>query len=281
MNLHLLENPRALQSHIISSLAERCGCESLFADTECEKVQSSSVMLLLGEQAVENGNRPEICVILNKRSQEVRQPGDLCCPGGTVETTVDPYLARLLALPFSPLSRWPAWKILRRYQRREARLLSLLLAAGLRESWEEMRLNPFAARFLGPLPSQCLLLFRRVIHPMVAYVSWQKNFFPSWEVEKILFIPLRALLNPSHYAVFRLHVPSHLEWRFNGSQLEFPCFLYRHEGHTELLWGVTYRIVTLLLEVLFEFTPPGMARLPLVPAVLDDSYIHGRARCTR
>ncbi len=178
MNLHLLENPRALQSHIISSLAERCGCESLFADTECEKVQSSSVMLLLGEQAVENGNRPEICVILNKRSQEVRQPGDLCCPGGTVETTVDPYLARLLALPFSPLSRWPAWKILRRYQRREARLLSLLLAAGLRESWEEMRLNPFAARFLGPLPSQCLLLFRRVIHPMVALGGGKDPFHP-------------------------------------------------------------------------------------------------------
>ncbi len=275
-NLNLLDDPQGLQARVIELLHERCGCESLFDYKSCQtEVKASSVLLLLGTQVARNGQSPEICVILNKRSQNVRQPGDLCCPGGAVERRIDPFLAKMLSLPFSPLSRWPYWAAFRREQPEEARLMSLLLATGLRESWEEMRLNPFATKFLGPLPSQCLIVFRRVIHPMVAWMSHQKTFALNWEVESIVPIPLRCLIDPGNYACYHLNVPQHLEWRFQGRQHDYPCFRYRSGERTELLWGATCRIVTLLLEIVFGFLPPDFRTLPVVYGNLDDKYVNG------
>ncbi|NLJ27028.1 MAG: CoA pyrophosphatase [Deltaproteobacteria bacterium] len=272
----VIENPSLLQSHILSVLQKNCNGKSLFQVEGCKGVASSSVMLLLGEQVVREGAPPEVCVILNKRSSMVPQPGDLCCPGGTVEKSLDPYLAKLLWLPGSPLFRWPYWEQFRSEQPQRARLMSLLLAAGLRESWEEMRLNPLFTRFMGPLPAQCLLLFHRIIHPMVGWVSWQKKFVPSWEVEKVVSIPLRSLFNRFQYARYRLYVPKSLEKEFHGGTKDFACFLYPHQGETEILWGVTYKIVTYFMDLLFGFKPPSMDRLPLVPGVLDENYMNGR-----
>jgi len=50
------------------------------------------------------------------------------------------------------------------------------------------------------MPSEDLLLFRRVLYPMVAWINRQKRFLPNWEVEKIVYVPLRELLNPESYA---------------------------------------------------------------------------------
>ena len=41
----------------------------------------------------------------------------------------------------------------------------LLFAASIRESFEEMGLNPFGVQFLGPLPPQRLVMFHREIFP--------------------------------------------------------------------------------------------------------------------
>ena len=273
----LLADPSRLRCRIEEVLSKRCGCESLYENEPCERVRSSSVMLLLGEHAASNGHAPEICFILNKRSMSVRQGGDLCCPGGTANFRLDPAIARLLTLPGSPLTRWAHWRELRKRSPEEARLISQLLATGLRESWEEMRLYPFLVRFLGPLPSQCLLLFRRVIHPMVAWVSWQRHFLPSWEVERIVTVPVRELLDSDRYVRYRLDVPPHMEWRFNGKPDDFPCFRFLQGDRVELLWGVTFRIVTLILELVFEFTVPPMASLPVVTGVIDESYVLGPA----
>lgn len=267
-------DPAALQAHILRVLHARCGCESLFETKAWNGViTSSSVMLLLGRLAIDG--LQETCVILNKRSRHVRQAGDLCCPGGRVEAELDPYLARILELPLSPLTRWPHWSGFRARRPEESRLLSLLLATSLRESWEEMRLNPLFIRFLGPLPSQRLLLFRMIIHPMVGWVSWQKRFVPSWEVEKIIAIPLRLLVRPIHYARYRLVVPPHLEAKFGRATEDYLCFLYPFQDRTELLWGATLRIILCFLELVFGFTPPGIESLPLVPGVLSEAYIHG------
>ena len=276
MNAHLLRDPAGLQRFILESLVERCGCESLFRSEPCDRVRSSSVMLLLGRQVVEESADPEICVILNKRSKDVLQGGDLCCPGGTVNSRLDSYLARILALPGSPLSRWPLWPSLRERCPDEAGWLPRLLATALRESWEEMRLNPFGIRFLGPLPSQCLIVFRRVIHPMVAWITRQKRFILNWEVEKIVAIPLRSFLEYPNYGMYRLEVPPHLAWRLPGTDHEFPCFLYRHQDNQEVLWGVTYRIVLSLVEMIFGFTPPETGDLPRVHGALEECYVQGR-----
>jgi hypothetical protein len=276
MNEHLLDDPDGLQAHILKQLGQRCGSESLFNDESCDRIRSSSVMLLLGLQRTENGVDQEICLILNKRSKDVLQGGDLCCPGGTIHSRLDSCLARTLSLPGLPLSRWPHWPSLQRNCPEEARLLSTLLATALRESWEEMRLNPLGVRFLGPLASQCLIVFRRVIHPMVAWVSRQQSFTLNWEVEKIVSIPLRSLLNPANYALYLLDVPPRLGWRLPGQDHQFPCFLYSHQENREMLWGVTFRMVMSLMEMVFNFTPPDVAELPRVRGVMEECYVQGR-----
>ena len=252
-DLNLVFDAAALRERVVSVLSKRCGLETLSAHPGLPLWRThSSVLLLLGEHVPEEGGIPEACVILNKRSKEVRQPGDLCCPGGAVEK-VDHFLARLLSFQGSILSRWPCWDELKTGEPENAQFLSLLYAAGIRESWEEMRLNPFGLTFLGPLPPQCLVLFRRAIHPLAAWVSYQKEFTVSREVERIVKFPLRALLNRFNYAVYRVNVPPHLEWRFRGTTVDFPCFIYKVGGRAELLWGATFKIVTLFLEMIFGF----------------------------
>lgn len=273
---HLLQDPKALQLRILGRLADKCGSESLFNNESCDRVKSSSVMLLLGLQEVANGTGREICLILNKRSKDVLQGGDLCCPGGTINSRLDAYLAKALTLPGSPLFRWPHWSCLKRSYPDAAGLLSRLFATALRESWEEMRLNPFGVRFLGPLPSQCLIVFRRVIHPMVGWIVRQQHFSLNWEVERIVAIPLRSLLQPDGYAVYRLDVPPHLGWRLPGTDHEFPCFAFSHENGREILWGVTFRMVMSLLEVVFDFEPPAGRDLPRLHGVLEECYVQGR-----
>jgi 8-oxo-dGTP pyrophosphatase MutT (NUDIX family) len=274
-DLNLVLDAAALRERVISVLSKRCGMETLFQNEDCRYgVRTSSVLLLLGWLFPEEGGKPEVCIILNKRSKEIKQPGDLCCPGGAIEK-LDHFLARLLAFRGSSLSRWPCWSELKTAQPANVEFLSLLYAAGLREAWEEMGLNPFGLTFLGPLPTQCLILFRRSVHPMVAWVSYQKRFHLSREVERIVQFPLRALLNPFNYAMYRRHVPPHLEWRFRGTTLDFPCFISKIGERAELLWGVTFRIVTQFLELIFGFRVPDIEKLPLVPASLNEEYVNG------
>ena len=277
-DLNLVFDAPALRERVIGVLSNSCGIEALFHNEDCRYgVRTSSVLLLLGEFLSGEGGIPEVCVILNKRSKQVRQPGDLCCPGGAIEK-LDHFIARLLSFRGSSLYKWPNWSELKTAQPVHAQFLSLLYAAGLREAWEEMGLNPFGLTFLGPLPTQCLVLFRRSIHPMVAWVSYQKRFRLSWEVERIVRFPLRALLNPSNYALYRMYVPPHLEWRFSGIAVDFPCFIYTIGGRAELLWGATFRIVTQFLELIFGFQIPDIEKLPMVPASVDEEYVFGRAK---
>jgi 8-oxo-dGTP pyrophosphatase MutT (NUDIX family) len=263
-----------LRRSVIHALSNPLCLEALLQNDGCTlDDRTSSVLLLLGELPLERGDIPEVCVILNKRSKEVRQPGDLCCPGGAVEK-LDRILARILSFHGSSLSKWPCWRQLKTEQPGNAQLLSMLYAAGVREAWEEMRLNPFMLTFLGPLPTHCLSFFGRTIHPMVAWVSRQKRFRLSWEVERIVQFPLRALLDPFNYGMYRLYVPPHLEWRFGGdSTRNLPCFIYKSAGWAEVLWGATFRIVTQFLEIVFGFQVPDIEKLPLVPASVDDEYV--------
>jgi 8-oxo-dGTP pyrophosphatase MutT (NUDIX family) len=288
-DLDILYDSAALRERVAGVLSEHCGLEAFSHSDDCGRdVRTSSVLLLLGEHLCEKGGRPEACVILNKRSKEVRQPGDLCCPGGSIEK-LDSFLAHLLSFRGSSLSRWPCWRQLKAENPEIADHLSLIYATGLREAWEEMGLNPFGLVFLGPLPTTCLVRFDRSIHPLVAWVSRQKRFRLSWEVERIVQFPLRALLNPFNYCHYRMYVPEQREGGpeaqeddylegFRGSDVDFPCFVYNTGGRAELLWGATFRIVTRLLEMIFGFEAPSIEKLPLVAASLGEEYMTGPAR---
>ncbi len=260
---------------VIHALHEKYNQDHIFLKEVTNVSNTSAVLFLLGSQSYKKGVSSELCLILNKRSSRVKQPGDLCCPGGSISSRVDSYLAKLLYLPGSPLTRWPFWSQWSKHRHQEARNLSLLFATGLRESFEEMRLNPLGLKFLGPLPLQQLVMFKRVIYPMVCRVPYQKRFFLNWEVDKAIYIPIRNLLNPSNYACYRLHTNMPDENIKKSHHTDYPCFLHEHQNRREILWGATFRITMSFLEIVFQFKPPNIESLPVVIGTLDENYLTG------
>ena len=273
--LELLNDKAGLVNHIIHVLHERFDREPITSPDAVDPLASAAVLLLLSHKSCNNKGPGQPCLVLNKRSLRVRQPGDICCPGGSVAPLVDPYFARLLSLPFVSLDRWKYWRQWKKSKSPVARLLALCWATGLRESFEEMRLNPFGVRFLGPLPPQPLVMFQRTIYPSVAWINRQKRFFPNWEVEKVVDIPLIDLLNPANYAQYRLRrIPAGDAESINTIR-HYPCFRFQLSNDTEVLWGATYRIVTLFLDYIFGFKPPSLDEISIIEGSLDRNYLTG------
>jgi len=275
-----IENHTRLTGHIARVLDRESGNGTLFPAGVSRSAIASSVLLLLGRHCGKGRKTGEPCVVFNKRSDRVPQPGDLCFPGGSMDLRLDACLARLLTLPGFPLARWPYWQGWRRIRPGEARRLSLLLATALREGFEEMRLNPLGIRMLGPLPAQNLQMFERVIYPMVGWIRRQTRFFPNWEVARVVYVPLGHLLTPELYARYRLRFETGEASR-DGEEAEireFPCFVHEGRQGTEMLWGATYRIVTVFLECVFGFRPPALEDLPVVHGTLGPDYLNGRSR---
>jgi 8-oxo-dGTP pyrophosphatase MutT (NUDIX family) len=233
----------------------------------------SAVLFLLGA-----GSNGEPHLILNKRSRHVRQPGDLCCPGGGVSASIDPFLARGIDLPAMPLRRWPLGSWWRRHREADWPKLALLLAAGLREGFEEMRLNPLGVTFLGPLPAECLIMFERAIYPLAVWVNGQRRFVTNWEVEKIVRIPVSAFFDAGNYARYRVSFESGTPGVPDASNRDLPCFVQRHNGEAELLWGATYRIAVQFLKAVFDYVPPLTESLPVIRRQLDRRYLEGAVR---
>lgn len=271
----LLANDTTLIQHIIQVLNFQTGQNNIFVDQSVDPAAAAGVLLLLGPRENSHQNNSEPCLILNKRSLKVRQPGDLCFPGGSVTPRLDSHLAKLFSLPLTGLGRWKYWPQWKQAHPQTARFLSLFWATGLRESFEEMRLNPFGVKFLGPLPPQPLVMFRRVIYPMVAWVQRQKRFFPNWEVEKIVYIPLQDLLDAAKYRRYRLCIKTGGNEQPSNSGQDYPCFYFQTDSDTEILWGATYRITTLFMEYIFGFKPPKLETLPVVEGRLDQAYLTG------
>ena len=268
INIFLKQPPR-LVDHITRRLQARNNCQSVFPQDGIDWQNASAVLFLLGCYPRRGRHFVEPCLILNKRSANVRQAGDLCCPGGRVNRRLDTALSKLLRLPILRIGRWPHWCRWYQERPRDAEWLRVLLATGLRESIEEMRLNPFGLDFLGPLPAQPLVMFKRVIYPMVIWVPGRKRFYPNWEVEKIIYIPLRDLLNPAHYARYLLQFGT----RSAAAPVNtFPCFRYEQDGQKERLWGATYRITAAFLNDVFDFTPPDIKSLPAIHGRLSRAY---------
>ncbi len=272
----LLNNPSSLQAWIRDKTAE-AGLHHSFNALPEEDAKAASVVLFVLSHCAEAtaDGRGQPCLILNKRSAQVRQAGDLCCPGGGVTWPKDRFLGRLLRLPGCPLWRWSRDSKGGSPENPTHRTLSILLAAGLREAWEEMHLNPLRFLFLGVLPEQHLVMFKRVIYPIVGWAAPQP-LKPNWEVERIVPIPLRNLLDPLHYGRFRPMVSSATKGDSQPLRYDdFPCFIHEDEHGREMLWGATYRITQFFLQLVFDFEAPPTEHLPVAHRQLDETYLNG------
>jgi 8-oxo-dGTP pyrophosphatase MutT (NUDIX family) len=262
-----------LINRIMNLLHERSHGRQLFPEDIGSSDNASAVLFLLGEHCDETTLRTEPCVVLTKRSMKVRQPGDLCFPGGRIAMMLDYLLSKFLTLPLFPLARWPYWEAWRDLRGENAKHLALLFATSLRESLEEMGLNPLGVRFLGPLPPENLRMFNRIIYPMVGWIARQRHFLLNWEVDRIVYIPIQSFLNPDHYARYRLSMaPRGADGGGEEETEEFPCFRHRIRDGEEVLWGVTYRIVMVFLELVYGFKAPELNTLPIIHGCLERRY---------
>jgi 8-oxo-dGTP pyrophosphatase MutT (NUDIX family) len=266
-----LSDPERLVPAVTAALQAGAGTGGSYVTPAGDVAAASAVLFLLGRCGASAGRPDDVCLILNKRSRRVRQPGDLCCPGGSV-ARLDFQAARLLALPFATLGRWPHWRAWRRQRPLEARWLALYLATALREAFEEMRLNPLRVSFLGPLPPNRLQLFRRAIYPLAAWLPRRARFRPNWEVERIVEIPLRMLLDPAGYVRYDL---SETPQGSPQTVRQLPALRLQTPAGTDILWGVTFRIAMDFLKIVFGFEPPPLQGLPVVEGELAPSYRTG------
>ena len=262
----------SFKNHISRNLYKDNSLDNYFLKNR--ETSPSAVLLLISQ---ENRNS-EPCLILNKRSQKVKQPGDLCCPGGGLMPGFDSFLAKLLALPGLPMKRWQYWNSCLKRFPDETRQLSLYFANGLREGFEEMRLNPLGVTFLGLLEPQPLIMFRRIIYPLVGWIENQKRFFPNWEVEKIVNIPLSSLLNPNLYACYQLEFSHDLQKKYERKTQNFPCFIHYGKNEKEILWGATFRIIAGFLELIMDFKAPKIETLPVIHRLIENDYVTGKKR---
>jgi hypothetical protein len=151
--------------------------------------------------------------------------------------------------------------------------IALFLANALRESWEEVRLNPLNVEFLGPLPSYDLFLFKRSIFPLVGLIKNTPRFRSNEEVEKMVAIPLENFFDARHYALCLLKKPDGSIFT-RENRRELPCFVHTDsDGQQEILWGATFQIIMSFLAIVFDYHMPPSYSQRIVEKKIKFSYL--------
>ena len=214
--------------------------------------------------------------LLSKRSKIVQQPGDLCAPGGGIHPFLDSLSGKLLQFGLLPGIRGPGLTLAKQKGKSIYGKILFLLGNALRESWEELRLSPFNVEFLGPLPTYHLHHRPWVIFPLVGLVKhgWKPRL--SWEVDKIVSIPLGKFFDRANYAVYSLEVSKNLMAQGIPNPWEFPCLVHKEGAEEEILWGATFEIIRTFFRIVFDFSFPVPDKRKVVRRPLPLNYLSGR-----
>ncbi len=287
MDLSLANNQEGLRFHVIEAL----GREPVDYLAEFESIDrrrrsrgtwaGGAVLLPLYFREDRDPVRTtsdQYVFLLSKRSESVQQPGDLCAPGGGIHPFLDSLSGRLLRFGLLPGIRGPGFTLAKQKGKSAYGKILFLLGNALRESWEELRLSPFNVEFLGPLPTYHLRHRPWVIFPLVGRVrrSWKPKL--SWEVDKIVSIPLEKFFDRANYAVYSLEVPEKLVAQGIPNPWEFPCLVHQEDGQEEILWGATFEIIRTFFEIVFGFSFPVPEKGKIVRRPLPPNYLSGREK---
>jgi 8-oxo-dGTP pyrophosphatase MutT (NUDIX family) len=222
----------------------------------------------------ENEGGKEFVFQLIKRSSGVPQGGDLSGPGGMLNPMLDRSFASLIGTGILPSLKGKPRSYLRKRDPASRHNIRLFLANALRESWEEVRMNPLNVELLGPLPSYDLTLFTRTIFPLVGLVRKEWNFRPNWEVEKVVEIPLKSFFSEDSYGVLSIEALDEtgspkLNW-------DLPCLIHGDiDGSEEVLWGATFNIILSFLKIVFNYEPPARNENKIIKRTLKPGYMTG------
>jgi len=212
---------------------------------------------------------------LIKRSDTVSQGGDISCPGGMLQPSRDNFLNFFIKTGILPAIRGRKPNLIQSGDKETASLIHLFLTNALRESWEEIGLNPFNIKFLGALPSYSLTLFARTIFPVVCLTPKTFRYRLSSEVEKILEIPLSFFFHGDNYAT--LDIKTSLGKDTEPFQYQMPCLIIPDgQGGEDILWGATFNIINNFLGIISDNSLPSPSSSRIFNKVLTLSYISGK-----
>ena len=210
-----------------------------------------------GDPQTSPGQKGEYVFLLSKRSRAVPQGGDLCAPGGRSHPIWDSVFQRFLQMGLMPGAKRMKTQLIRTREKRLYQRILFFWSNALRESWEELGLNPLNVEFLGPLKTYRLQSRRWIIFPLVGKIkkAWKPRLSP--EVEKLVEIPLAAFYRPGQYAI--CHFKTSPEMREQGSpeSREFPCLISGGKEKEEILWGATFNIIREFLRIVLDRPLPS------------------------
>ena len=112
-----------------------------------------------------------------------------------------------------------------------------LLDTALRETWEEMSIDPTDVRVLGEL-DDIVTISDFVVTPYVGAIPGGYDFKPNIEVAEVVEVPLEAILNGRNLRDDTRLVNGAVQSRAT----------YAHNGH--LIWGATGMIVEGFVRIL-------------------------------
>ncbi|MFP4641772.1 MAG: NUDIX hydrolase [Chloroflexota bacterium] len=114
-----------------------------------------------------------------------------------------------------------------------------LLATALRESFEEIGLDPQDTEVLGEFDDEQTLTSKFVIAPFVAFIPYPYEFrINPYEVQEIIGVPLSALKDENNLQVKLV----------TRGQKTFNDCTYNYQGN--IIWGATARIVNNLVKLI-------------------------------
>jgi 8-oxo-dGTP pyrophosphatase MutT (NUDIX family) len=116
---------------------------------------------------------------------------------------------------------------------------SSYLETALRESWEEIRLNPKDTEILGELDDVQTTNTGFIISPFIAFIPYPYEFVKdTFEIKEILDIPVSSLLETCNLG-------KELPISTDESETKY-CFNYQGM----VIWGATAKILNQLLEII-------------------------------
>jgi 8-oxo-dGTP pyrophosphatase MutT (NUDIX family) len=275
----LFRDRKAFLARIIEKLGTPpCDFQETFRNlTTSEKTdrqrRAAGVLLPLLFRESIPGGKGQFVFQLIKRSTLVPQPGDLSLPGGMLHPVLDRLLRPLLIHGPFPIVRGKALAYALQQHAPSFRFITLFLTNALRETWEEIRLSPARVRFLGPLPTYSLTLFRRTIFPLAGFVENPGTLLPNREVEKIVEIPLSSFYREDVFGCYQIDVPG----PSGRGLLQYPCLIHRDtDGKEEVLWGATFHIIVGFLRIVTDYSLPEWRKGPVIFRKLRFDYLTGR-----